>query len=78
MIPKTIAPAEKCRAVVGTKESTLTDIAGICIVYTNCAARESREIDCDRTGRYTYMLRAMERTSVTCMITFVNVRVRTR
>lgn len=78
MIPKIIAPAEKCWAVIETKESTLTDIAGVCIVYTNCAARGSRKIHRDKADRYTYMLRAIERTSVTCMTIFVNVRVRTR
>lgn len=78
MIPNTMAPAEKCWAVIETKGSALTDIAGICIVYTNCAARGSRKIDCDEADRYTYMLSAIERTSVTCMINFVNVRVRTR
>jgi len=73
-----MAPAEKCWAVVETRESALTDVAGVCIVYTNCAARGSRKFGCDRADRYTYMLSAIERMSVTCMTNFVNVRVRTR
>jgi len=78
MIPNAMAPAEKCQAVIETKESVLTDIAGVCIVYTNCAARGSRKIDYERADRYTYMLRAIERISVMCMTNFVNVRMRTR
>ena len=78
MTPKTTAPAEKHQADVETDESILTDITGVCVIRTNCAGGGLHETQCDRPDRCTHMLRAMERTSVTCMTILVNARVRAK